>query len=97
MFAPVNDSLTPFAKAAGCADTRTTTAYADRDPTDGSRAYLDKFDGCSVPVEMLRIEGGGHTIPGRYAGNDRGLPLGAHNIDVDAAKIIWDFFKNKGG
>ena len=96
-FAPVNDSLTPFAKAAGCKDTRTTTAYADRDPTDGSRAFLDKFDGCSVPVEMLRIEGGGHTIPGRYAGNDRGLPLGAHNVDVDAAKIIWDFFRNKGG
>jgi polyhydroxybutyrate depolymerase len=90
-------TLAPFAKADGCGDGRTTLALPDRDPKDGTRSYLDKLNGCKAPIELIRIEGGGHTIPGRFsAGTTRGQPVGAHTNDFDAAHIIWDFFRRLG-
>ena len=61
----VDATLAVFAKAAGCGDGRSTTAIPDRDTHDGTRAYLDKLNGCKVPVQLLRVEGGGHSVPGR--------------------------------
>jgi polyhydroxybutyrate depolymerase len=90
-------TLAPFAKAAGCGEGRTITAVMDKDPKDGVRSYVEKANGCKVPVELIRVEGGGHTIPGRYtAGTTRGLPVGAHTNDFDAARMIWDFFRHAG-
>jgi polyhydroxybutyrate depolymerase len=90
-------TLVPFAKADGCGDGRTTTALPDKDPKDGTRSYLDKLNGCKAPVELVRIEGGGHTIPGRYsAGTTRGQPVGAHTNDFNAAYMIWEFFRRLG-
>ncbi|NDA46626.1 MAG: hypothetical protein EBY21_04985 [Alphaproteobacteria bacterium] len=48
---------------------------------------------CSVPVELLRIEGGGHTIPGRRTPSSRGAAVGAQNNDIDSARVMVDFFK----
>ncbi|MBV8849189.1 MAG: alpha/beta fold hydrolase [Methylobacteriaceae bacterium] len=90
-------TLAPFAKADGCAEGRTTTALPDKDPKDGTRSYVDKLNGCKAPVELIRVEGGGHTIPGRFtAGTTRGQPVGAHTNDFDAAHMIWDFFRRLG-
>ena len=90
-------TLAPFAKADGCGDGRTTVALPDKDPKDGTRSYLDRLNGCKAPVELIRVEGGGHTIPGRYtAGTTRGQPVGAHTNDFDAAHVIWDFFRRLG-
>ncbi|MEA2833955.1 MAG: polyhydroxybutyrate depolymerase [Methylobacteriaceae bacterium] len=90
-------TLAPFAKADGCGDGRTTIALPDRDPKDGTRSYIDKLNGCKAPVELIRVEGGGHTIPGRFsAGTTRGRPVGAHTNDFDAAHAIWDFFRRLG-
>ncbi|MBV9395263.1 MAG: alpha/beta hydrolase fold domain-containing protein [Methylobacteriaceae bacterium] len=90
-------TLAPFAKADGCGEGRTTIALPDRDPKDGTRSYIDKLNGCKVPVELIRVEGGGHTIPGRFsAGTTRGQPVGAHTNDFDAAHAIWDFFRRLG-
>jgi polyhydroxybutyrate depolymerase len=90
-------TLAPFAKADGCGDGRTTIGLPDRDPKDGTRSYLDKLTGCKAPVELIRVEGGGHTIPGRFAaGTTRGQPVGAHTNDFDAAHLIWDFFRRLG-
>jgi polyhydroxybutyrate depolymerase len=90
-------TLAPFAKADGCGDGRTTIALPDKDPTDGTRSYIDRLNGCNAPVELIRIEGGGHTIPGRFtAGTTRGQPVGAHTKDFDAAHMIWDFFRRLG-
>jgi polyhydroxybutyrate depolymerase len=90
-------TLAPFAKADGCGDGRTTIALPDRDPKDGTRSYIDKLNGCKTPIELIRVEGGGHTIPGRYtAGTTRGQPVGAHTNDFDAAHLIWDFFRRLG-
>jgi polyhydroxybutyrate depolymerase len=90
-------TLAPFAKADGCGDGRTTFALPDRDPKDGTRSYMDRLNGCKAPVELIRVEGGGHTIPGRFtAGTTRGQPVGAHTNDFDAAHVIWDFFRRLG-
>jgi polyhydroxybutyrate depolymerase len=91
----VDATLAAFGKAAGCREGYATTALPDRDPRDGTRAYVDKLNGCKVPVEAVRIQGGGHVIPGqrsRAAGSARG-----YNGDVDGAKLIWDFFRRLGG
>ena len=56
--------------------------------------FVDKWDGCKRPIELVRIEGGGHALPGRVRlGLDRGQPVGAHNRDVDAARLVIDFMK----
>jgi polyhydroxybutyrate depolymerase len=88
-------TLAVFAKAAGCSDGKATSAFPDRDKADGTRAYAEKLKGCKAPVELIRIEGGGHTIPGRWNGG-RAEAQGAHNNDIDAAAVIWDFFRRAG-
>jgi polyhydroxybutyrate depolymerase len=93
-----------FGKAAGCGDAHTTTAYADHDIHDKSRAFLDKLSGCKVPVEMLRVEGGGHLLPrigtlsfgARAPDGDRTVEPGMRNRDVDAPLLIWDFLRRLG-
>jgi len=90
-------TLDIVAKAADCADTFTTAAYPAKMQNETTRAFLDKFNGCKAPIEMLRIEGGGHHIPGRTNGGPGSKANGAHNFDVDAAKLIWSFFRRAGG
>ncbi len=89
----VDASLAPFRQAAGCGQ-KTSAELPDRDPNDGSRVFVDKWAGCKRPIELVRIEGGGHALPGRVRlGLDRGQPVGAHNRDVDAARLVIDFMK----
>jgi polyhydroxybutyrate depolymerase len=90
----VDATLGIFAKAAGCGDGRTTTALPDRNPRDGSRAFLDKLNGCKVPVAAVRIEGGGHSIPGHWNPGDPEPGPSARNNDFETAKLIWDFFRD---
>ena len=96
---PADTTLAIFARAASCSDTRTTTAIPDHDAHDGSRVYIEKFTGCKAPVELLRVEGGGHSIPGRVATDTHNLPssVGTRNNDVDTTKLIADFFRPLGG
>jgi len=97
-------TLDLFGKAAGCGDAHTTAAYADHDVKDKSRAFLDKLSGCKVPVEMLRVEGGGHLLPrigtlsfgARAPEGDRNIEPGMRNRDVDAPLLIWDFLRRLG-
>ena len=90
----VDATLAIFAKSAGCGEGRTTTAFPDRDPRDATRAYLDKLNGCRAPVELVRIEGGGHAIPGHWSGAGLDSARGQQrSSDVEAAKTIWDFFR----
>ncbi len=90
-------TLAPFKAAAGCGDVSKVIAIPDRDPKDQSRVFVDTFKDCKVPVQFIRVEGGGHSIPGRWRGpTDRGTSPGVHNNDVDASRLIWDFFRSAG-
>lgn len=89
-------TLAPFVAAAGCGTARTSSPLPDRDPKDGSRVTIERFSGCKVPVELVRVDGGGHTIPGRPTVSNRGVPVGAQNNDFDAGRLVFDFFKRVG-
>lgn len=90
-------TVAPFAAAASCGPKRTRVDLPDRDRNDGSRVHLEVYGGCKVPIELVRIEGGGHTLPGRHSRFERGKPVGAHNNDIDAAKLVLEFFRHPRG
>lgn len=93
----VDATLAIFGKAAGCGEGHTTTPFPDRDRRDGTRAYLDRLIGCKAPVEAVRIEGGGHAVPGHWSGAGLGPARGRRNNDIESASLIWDFFRRLGG
>ena len=90
---PVEATLAIFARAAGCGTGKTVSQFPHRDPKNATRAYLEKFEGCKVPVELVKIEGGGHSIPGRWKGGERGQLVGPHNYDFNSAALIWQLFR----
>ena len=61
---PIDATLGLFGRTAGCAGGMTTTVLPEKDSHGGTRAYLDKLNNCEVPVEAIRIEGGGRALPG---------------------------------
>ena len=88
-------TLAVFARAAGCSENRTSAPLADRDRADGTRVTVEKFSGCKAPVEFYRVDGGGHTLPGRWNQADSGVVVGARNNDIDAARVFWDFLSRQ--
>ncbi len=94
---PVEGTLGIFAKAAGCSPGSTKTEFPHRDPRNTTRAYLERLKGCKVPVELVRIEGGGHSIPGRWKSGERGKMVGPHNNDFSSAALIWELFRKARG
>ena len=89
----VEETLKPFLAAAQCNGERTKHDAPDRDPNDGSRVVVENFAGCKTPVELVRVEGGGHTLPGRPARADRGVAVGALNNDISTPRVISDFVR----
>jgi polyhydroxybutyrate depolymerase len=63
----------------------------DADPGDGTTITRVRWTGCTADVEMLRVDGGGHTWPGgwSYSGEDR---IGRVSHDLDGTAAILDFF-----
>lgn len=90
---PIEKTLAIFAQAADCGTDKIVTEFPHPDSKNATRAYLEKFKGCKVPVALVRIEGGGHTIPGRWKGGERGKLVGPHNYDFNSAALIWDLFR----
>lgn len=97
MLLPIEETVGIFAAAAHCGAGKTVTEFSHRDPKNATRAYLDRYNGCKVPVELVRIEGGGHTIPGRWKGGEHGRMVGPYNSDFDSAAVIWDLFRKARG
>ncbi len=91
--ASTEDTLKPFAAASQCSGERTKTDVPDRDPNDGSRVVDERFNGCKTNVELLRIVGGGHTLPGRPDRQNRGASVGALNNDISTPRVVWDFIR----
>ncbi len=88
------NTLDIFAKKAGCGPEKKSSQFANKDKEDKTEAFLDSFSDCKIPVEMIRIQGGGHTIPG-HRGPTLGpsAGTGAVNRDIEANRVIWDFFR----
>ncbi len=86
-------TLAPFAAANDCSTQRNVREFPDRDQSDGSRVVMERFVGCKHVVELVRVEGGGHTLPGRPARADRGQSVGALNKDVNVSRLIAEFVR----
>ncbi len=85
-------STLQFAARAKCGGAQPTVEEPDVDPDDGSRTHATTFS-CPPPVqvELLSLEGAGHTWPG----GPQYLParvIGATSRDFDASERIWEFF-----
>lgn len=92
--APIESTLAPFLAVDRCGEARATNVLPDKDPKDGSRVAVDRWKGCARPVELVRVVGGGHSLPGRPR------PIaqtgGAQNRDVDTILLIRDFLRRAG-
>lgn len=69
------------------------THLPDTDPDDGTRVRRERYAPCAAGsvVELVTVEGGGHTWPGGYAYLP-GWLIGRTSRDIDANAVIWDFF-----
>ncbi|OGW60075.1 MAG: hypothetical protein A2V83_11230 [Nitrospirae bacterium RBG_16_64_22] len=66
----------------------------DRDPSDGTRVRKEAYRGCGNGAEVVlyAIEGGGHTWPGGRQYLPESI-VGKVSRDIDAAGVMWEFFK----
>ena len=87
----VDEAVKYWVRRNGCNSTPTVVDLADRDPRDGTRVTVERYVGLKAPVELYRVEGGGHTWPG---GREPGLGLvtGRISKDIEASDVIWEFF-----
>ena len=75
----------------------TTTDLPDKDPGDGCRVQHLRWGRASntndsgISVELYRVQGGGHAIPGRPQYLPKKL-IGRACRDIDGTQVIWDFF-----
>lgn len=93
---PAEGALDVFARIDGCGGKREEKAIPDRDKRDRSRAFILSYSGCKAPAELVRVEGGGHRIPGRKTIGLKDETSGGANYDFDASRLIWDFMKRNG-
>lgn len=86
-----DDTAAYFAGLAGHAGEPATESLPDVDPGDGTRIVRRSWRGDGgPPVELVTIEGGGHTVP--HAESRLPRILGRTSRDADAATLIWNFF-----
>ena len=87
------DTASFFAKLDGCSPSGTVESLPDTAPSDGANAKRITYAGGrqGAEVELITIEGGGHTWPG----GPQYLPvrlIGPVCRDFDASEVIWQFF-----
>lgn len=71
------------------------TLFPDTDPADGTRAITEHYPAgpTGAPVLFYRIHGGGHTWPGSAPSWLETLAgVGRTSRDIDASRVIWEFF-----
>lgn len=57
------------------------------------KALIERWQSEGRPLlELVTIDGGGHTLPGRYGRMPR--LLGSTNQDIDTAEQVWAFFQD---
>lgn len=99
-FMSVSDSVGWWVKNNGCSPRPKVDQLPDR-ADDGMRSKREVWSG-PAPVELITVEGGGHTWPGRAAVPDNATrfrkarmrrTLGESTKDISANDIMWSFFQ----
>jgi polyhydroxybutyrate depolymerase len=81
---PAEESAAGWAEHHGC----------DPEPTEemvGRTVVRIAWSGCTEPVVLYRVDGGGHTWPGAEIAVER---LGPTTDEVDASSVMWDLFRD---
>lgn len=96
--APPAHGRPPAAALAGLPDAPQVDAIPQRDPRAPTRATRYAWgEPEGTRVVLYRIDGAGHAEPGRlkrHPGLFDSLP-GRQNADLEAAEVVWDFFRTK--
>lgn len=80
-----------WARVAGYEGPGVREEWPDRDPEDGTRIISTSWkEAGRVPVVLVTVEGGGHTVPHRR--NRMPRIMGKVSRDIDAVEVIWNFF-----
>jgi polyhydroxybutyrate depolymerase len=90
----VDETMKGWIARDGCTGSVTTTAVADADKSDGTTTTRETHSGCvdGGVVELLKVDGGGHTWPGGFQYDFEGT-IGKTSKDFSATDEIWNFFK----
>jgi polyhydroxybutyrate depolymerase len=91
---PAESAFALFAKANGCAARREDRTFPDHEGrgAKSARGSVLSYNGCKKPVELIRIDSGGHRIPGHNHPPETPTEEG----DFDSAHAVWDFLKRSG-
>ena len=84
-----------WAKVNGCAGPPVAEPVTDS-VRDGTRLRWERYPGCrgDRAVELVTVEGGGHTWPGGPAAASR---VGRASREINATRAIWTFFQRHPG
>jgi polyhydroxybutyrate depolymerase len=94
---PAEGAFALFAKANGCATRREDRPFPDHEAREArgsksARGLVLSYGGCKKPVELIRVDIGGHRIPGHNHPPETPTEEG----DFDASRAVWDFLKRSG-
>ena len=69
-------------------------AEPNKDPEDGTTIQREIYADCNgkVEVDLIVVEGGGHTWPGGFQYMPERF-IGKTSREIDAGRVIWNFFK----
>ncbi len=83
-------SVSGWAARNGCSET-TIAQPIDDTEDDGTSSIRVEYQDCDRPVDLIRVEGGGHTWPQGFAYLGKGT-IGVVAQDFDADDLILEFF-----
>ena len=86
--AGVEAAVGKWVKSNGCGRQDTASKISDEITVI---SYQDCSDGADVV--LYRIDNGGHTWPGSPIADRFPERLGVTNLDIDASRLIWEFFE----
>lgn len=68
----------------------------DRDPDDGTSVERTRYGDCrgQAEVQLIAVEGGGHTWPGSPERPRLKRTVGKTSRDINASELIWEFFSS---
>lgn len=91
---PAEGAFALFAKANGCSARREDRPFPEHEARGerSARGLILSFAGCKKPVELIRIDSGGHRIPGHNHPPDTPPEEG----DFDASHAVWEFLERSG-
>lgn len=94
---PVEKTINFWSKNNQCQNSSDWIQLPDLDPNDGTTVFKKSSENCKNNSEVIlyKIENGGHSWAGAFEYNFMQKWLaGKTSRDIDATKVIWEFFKN---